>query len=124
MHRHTHGGGIGGRLLDGRSSKTNFSAPAGHSCETQYDVARVAISTGIDGNGDRQTLRTKLANAWRAFWNDKQRDIASGQLNTPGQLLDSNATKDVSAAALRSLFSCAARIHSATFNCSIAYTRR
>ena len=79
------------------SSTADFSAPAAHSCETQYDVARVAISTEIDGNGDRQKLRTKLDNAWRGYWKDKKLDIANGQLDTLGHLLHSNATQGVSA---------------------------
>lgn len=86
---------IGG--LAAAVSAAGTSAPARHSCETQYDAAHVAISTEIDGNGDRQKLRTKLDNAWRAFWKDKKLDIANAQLDTLSQLLESNATKGVSA---------------------------
>ncbi len=76
------------------SSGTN---PTRHSCELQYDVASVAIATEISGNGDRQKLRTKLDNAWRAFWKDKKLDIANGHLDTLRHLLDSNASNGVSA---------------------------
>ncbi len=88
---------IGALATAAATASSSGTHPAGHSCEMQYDVASVAIATGIAGNGDRQTLRTNLDNAWRAFWKDRKLDIANGQLDTLRHLLESNATHGVSA---------------------------
>ena len=82
-------------VLVGTSSSAQ--AANGHTCEAQYDAATLVIATEVDGNGDRQKLQTKLANAWRAFWKDKKPAVANGSLDSLAQLLASNATKGVTA---------------------------
>jgi hypothetical protein len=67
-----------------------------HSCELQYDSASMAIATGAENVGDREKLRTKLDNAWRAFWKDKKLDIANGSLDALMHLLGDNTTKGIS----------------------------
>ncbi|GGK05246.1 hypothetical protein [Luteimonas terricola] len=61
-----------------------------------YDTANVVIATEVDGRGEQRKLQTKLDNAWRAFWKDKQLSTANNSLDTLDQLLASNATKGVS----------------------------
>lgn len=73
----------------------NQAASAAHSCETEYDTAKIAIATEIHENGDRQTLQTRLDNAWRAFWKDRKLGIANAQLDVLQQLLQGNATEGV-----------------------------
>lgn len=77
------------------TASSSQQAPAGHSCEAQYDAASLVIATEIANNGDQQKLQTKLDNAWRAFWKDKQPAIANGSLDTLGQLLAGNPTRGV-----------------------------
>ncbi|GAB3380740.1 RHS repeat domain-containing protein [Lysobacter fragariae] len=79
------------------STANSSQAPAGHSCEAQYDAASLIIATEIASNGDQHKLQTKLDNAWRAFWKDKLPAIANGNLDTLGQLLAGNPTKGVGA---------------------------
>lgn len=79
------------------TASSSQQAPDGHSCEAQYDAASLIIATEIANNGDQQKLQTKLDNAWRAFWKDRQPAIANGSLDTLGQLLAGNPTKGVGA---------------------------
>lgn len=72
-------------------------ASEGHTCKAQYDATSFIIATEVEGNGDQRKLQTKLDNAWRAFWKEKQPAIANSSLDTLDQLLASNATKGVSA---------------------------
>lgn len=80
-------------------TKANSSphAPDGHTCEAQYDTASLVTSTEVDGRGDQRKLQTKLDNAWRAFWKEKELAVANDSLDTLEELLASNATKGVSA---------------------------
>jgi len=72
-------------------------ASDGHTCEPQYDTANLVISTEVDGRGDQRKLQTKLNNAWRAFWKEKELTVANDSLDKLDELLASNATKGVSA---------------------------
>lgn len=79
------------------AANSSPQAPPGHTCEAQYDAAQVIIATEVDTDGDQRKLQTKLDNAWRAFWKEKQPTVANGSLDTLGQLLESEATRGVSA---------------------------
>lgn len=79
------------------SANSSPQVLGGHACEAHYDAAQLTIATEVDGNGDARKLQTKLDNAWRAFWKEKQPAVANGSLDTLGQLLESGATKGVSA---------------------------
>lgn len=79
------------------TANSSPQAPDGHTCESQYDAANLIIATEVDGNGDQRKLQTKLDNAWRAFWKEKQSAVANDSLDTLDHLLASNATKGVSA---------------------------
>lgn len=81
----------------GGAASSSPQAPDGHSCEAQYDTATLLIATEVDGNGEQRKLQTKVDNAWRLFWKEKQPVSANGNLDTLEQLLDSNATKGVTA---------------------------
>jgi hypothetical protein len=72
-------------------------ASDGHTCEPQYDTANLVISTEVDGRGEQRKLQTKLDNAWRAFWKEKEPSVANDSLDKLDELLASNATKGVSA---------------------------
>jgi hypothetical protein len=79
------------------AANSSPQAPNGHTCEAQYDAASVVISTEVDGRGEQRMLQTKLDNAWRAFWKEKQLAVVNDSLDTLDRLLANNATKGVSA---------------------------
>lgn len=72
-------------------------APDGHTCEAQYDVASLIVATEVENKGDSSKLQSKLDNAWRVYWKEKQPAVANNDLDVLGQLLAANATKGVSA---------------------------